>query len=242
MKKSLLALCAIALVLVSCNQNPKDEPDSGKGRTDISSILTIGQTAYLDSLEYDGSGRVVKALTFAVEDEELADLLGTVSYTYSDGSIERSVSGAKTVYTIGKDKLITKFSIGDRSVDLEYDSDGHLVKCGDITYTWKDGDIAVTSEGYAYTYSNVENPGYWPEEFPGTDKWLYRKGLFGKLPKHLPASWKMEDKANSVSHQFSCEYELDGGALVECDMTAIHTTGSTPSISEYRITINWKKY
>lgn len=239
----IISLLAAAIALAAaCNREGSEGDDSGKGRTDICSILTIGQTEYLDSLEYDGKGRVVKVKTFAIEDEEISDLMETVSYSYSDGKIEREVGSFKQVYTLGKDNLITSMSAGGNTTEFTYDSEGHLTKIGNVSYTWKDGNLASDSEGYKYTSSSVENPGYWPVEIPGTDKWLYRKGYFGKLPTRLPSAWGMKDEPNNISHEYTCEYESDGGVLVECDMIAIHTTGSTPSISEYRITINWKKY
>ena len=235
----LFSVIAAAISLAAaCNNNGSDtdNPASGKDRTDICSILTIGQTESLDSLEYDANGRVVKVATYAVEDEELGELKQTLTYAYSEGRIE---SGG-IVYTLGKDNLVTGMNTGRSEVVFTYDSDGHLTKAGDVTYTWKDGDLVSASNGYTYTASDVLNPGYWPETLDGMDPWLYRKGYFGKLPKHLPSAWSMRDDA--ASHQFSCEYEVEGGVLVGCNKTAIHTTGSTPSISEYRITINWKKY
>lgn len=238
------SLIAAAIFLAAACSNP-DGPASGKERTDICSILTIGQTEYLDSLEYDGKGRIVKVKTFAIEDEELSDLLEVTTYSYSDGKIEsvpEKDPGTKLIYTLGKDNLISSVSAGGKTTEFAYDSEGHLIKIGDVSYTWKDGDLASDSEGYSYTYSKVENPGYWPEELNGTDIWLYLKGYFGKLPKHLPSAWGMKDEPNNISHQFTCEYEDEGGVLIGCHKTAIHTTGSTPSISEYRITINWKKY
>lgn len=245
MKKSLLALCAIAFVFASCNQDPKDDSNTGNGRTDISSILTIGQTEYLDSLEYDGKGQVVKVKTFAIEDEELSDLLETVAYSYKEGKIERTIEKdphVKLIYTLGKDNLISSVSADGKTTEFAYDTEGHLIKAGNVSYTWKEGNIVSDSEGYTYTYSKDENPGYWPVELAGTDRWLYRKGYFGKLTKLLPSNWSMKDEPNNISHQYSCEYEAEDGLLVRCNMSAIHTTGSTPSISEYRITINWKKY
>lgn len=240
------SLIAAAIFLAAACSNP-DGPASGKERTDICSILTIGQTEYLDSLEYDKEGRLIKVITFGIEDEEITEIEEVRTYTYSDGRIELTFAseynaGQKFVFTVGKDNLITKVDIGGDEYGFTYDSEGQLIMSDDIALTWKDGDIISDSTGYTYTYLPTLNPGYCPVSPTATDHWLFQKGYFGKLPKHLISAWGVRNEDTKVAHEFSCEYEVDGGLPVGCNLTAIHTRGNTPSISEYRMTINWKKY
>ena len=240
-------LAAAIFMAAACNSGKTDDPSAGKDRTAICSILTIGQTEYLDSLEYDAQGRLVKVMTFAVEDEEIAECEEVCTYTYSEGRIELTYSseynsGHKYVFTLGKENRITKAEVDGTEYGFTYDSDGYLTMSDDISLTWKDGDLVSDSRGYTYTYLSTPNPGYCVVAPTTTDHWLFEHGYFGKLPKHLLSAWGTRNEETKVAHEFSCEYEVEGGLPVGCHLTAIHTRGNTPSISEYRITINWKKY
>lgn len=235
MKKIFFPVLLTTAFLTACHEDgPGPEALS---HTVISSIRTVGKYETLDSLEYNNKGQLVKHLVFDVEDEELT-LNSYSEYTYSSKSIEKKTykGGAVTeqvTFTLGAEGFITS----NGTVTFTYDN-ARLSKAGDLTLTYQNGDLVSDSFGYTYTPSNVANPGWWPIDIDNVDAPLYWMGLYGGLPNNLVEKWSAT--TDDVSHTGNCEYEFEGGSLVNVTKTVIVKTGNTPSISDYFITMNWK--
>ena len=248
-------LAAAIFLAAACTEkdgpDKKTEPEGPTWpRKEICSILTVGKTESLDSIEYDDKGRVVKEMTFAVEFEELAGVKETYTYDYSDGKIERKFfyegeeTSATAVYNLGKDNRISDALVGGHwELVYTYDGNGYLTtidqkKIQTVDLTWNGGDLISDSSGYTYTYSDFEAQGFFPPSVSPMDIWLYRQGYYGKMPKHLPSKAELEDEGEV--HTF--DYKFIGGLLVGYTETVTITSGSTPSVTETHVAINWKQY
>ena len=232
MKKILFPVLLATAFLTACHE---DGPTPAEHKTVISSIMTVGKYETLDSLEYNNKGQLVKHLVFDVEDEELT-LNSYSEYTYSSNSIvKKTYKGGAVVeevtFTLSGGRITN-----NGTVAFTYDND-RLSKSGNLTLTYQNGDLVSDSAGFTYTPSNVANAGWWPIDIDNVDAPLYWMGLYGTLPVNLPEKWNAT--IDGVSHTGNCEYELDGGRLVNVTKTVIVKTGNTPSISDYFITINW---
>lgn len=235
MKKIIFPVLLATAFLTACHEN-EPGPDA-LSHTVISSIRTVGKYETLDSLEYNAKGQLVKHLVFDVEDEELT-LNSYSEYTYSSNSIvKKSYKGGAVVgevtFTLGAERFITS----NGTVAYTYDN-SRLSKAGSLMLTYQNGDLVSDSFGYTYTPSNVANPGWWPIDIDNVDAPLYWMGLYGALPYNLVEKWSAI--TDDVSHTGNCEYEFEGGSLVNVTKTVIVKTGNTPSISDYFITLNWK--
>lgn len=233
MKKILFPVLLATAFLTACHEDgPGPEVIQ---HTVISSIHTVGKYETLDSLEYNNKGQLVKHLVFDVEDEELT-LNSYSEYTYSSNSIvKKTYKGGAVVeevtFTLSGGRITN-----NGTVAFTYDND-RLSKAGNLTLTYQNGDLVSDSAGYTYTPSSMANPGWWPIDIDNVDAPLYWMGLFGNRPNNLVEKWSAT--IDGVSHTGNCEYEFEGGRLVNVTKTVIVKTGNTPSISDYFITINW---
>ena len=239
MKKIIVTLFAASALFAACN---KDYPVPNADGPFISSIEISGRTENAYSFEYDAKGQLTKVLEYSLEDEE-KPLEQYYTYEYSKGKIEQklcSVGGevkSTLTHTLNSKGYIVKTSDGTKDIEFSYDSEGHLVKSGNTSFTWSGGDIVSNSDGAVYTPSEVMNPGFWPVTEAGTDNWLYLVGRYGKFSKHLPAEINNE----SAKELVLCEYEMEGGSLVRVEKSVTITAGNTPSITGFNYNIFWMK-
>lgn len=261
-------LFAAAALFVACEETDPVQEETIHPVQDICSILTYGRMNSLDSLEYDSQGRVTRYLSYAIEFDERF-LYTYDEFTYTDGAIQKkrySVEDGKTMpgymfedssYKLGENGCIVsshEVSYYNDAVDQVYDkeysynADGQLVKVTiknsgvtkEDTYTYQNGDLVGDSYGYTYTPSSVPSGPYWPAEFGDVYDVLHWRGLFGKLPLHLPSEWGSVTETLTVNNTY--EYEQKDGRLVHYNESKLYKFGNTPSESNYEVFINWKEY
>lgn len=236
MKKYLLLLALTIATLVACSDKddpekepetpPVENPDEPEEEDKIdfklleSVVTTVKSTESTLTFEYDKKGRIVKIFRKTKKYDEVTERES--SYEYGDKKITyNTVNGMteapqKFEYTLNdKGLIISSLETTDPKatpVVYEYDAKDQLIKAGETSYTWEDGDIVklIDEEGsLEITYTETEYKGHSAAglDFQGAAPLsiLRDQGYMGKNVKHLPLS-DQED--------FTYEYTLDADGYV----------------------------
>jgi hypothetical protein len=241
---AVLMTCGLAsLTMTSCNNsdNPVTVLDNGK-RYVLAEVTesyddgTLKQFFY----SYDKEGRMTSEHRLQSFTDGQSSSDDVTNYSYDDGVITEQTVGAKkdTKLHLNADGLLVDWEYYNFSVDeylhttYEYDDAQRLTVVHEVgmdseILTW-DGDdlVKITdSKGGEVVYtvtiepSAVASPGFFLLDMLGSIKQTYlTMGLYGKLPKHLPATMTLASNtalgSSLTKHSFT--YTVTDGLLTEC--------------------------
>ncbi|GEM_PF-1059642 len=229
MKKIFLLMMLLATVFVACSDDDDEKDDdkpTGKVKL-VSKIMESDSDGSEEILfEYDKNGLISK-----MKDEE-----ETYEFTFEETKITVKTYGEGNVkfkeeYKLNDKGLVTSCQYNTSYSSTEglenfktdfytYDDNNQLIKCGDYTYTWQDGNIIEqkhnTSFGYNYAYS------YFPNEYKSYLGWfvggledfsnhfLMDYGYMGKRNKNLVKQTKEIQNHDLSTYTYEYEYDSDG--------------------------------
>lgn len=159
MKKILLfALPLLAMIAVSCDKDNYTYSGPTKLVKEIKVYSNPGEIGAYMSFVYDDEGRLIRVYHDYLNNKFWA-------YTYSEKTIEEFSEESDLepyiIYRLNNEGYITTLELDDDTITYFY-RDGYLVKTrySDYKseyYTWKNGNIVSTSDGWTYEYTNIEN-------------------------------------------------------------------------------------
>lgn len=217
----------LATVFVACSDDD-DEKDDDKPTTKqklVSKIVESDSDGSEETLfEYDKNGLISKITNeeetykFTIEDTKI-----TVE-TYEEGSVRY-----KEEYQLNDKRLVTscKYNNSYSSTDgmynfktdfYTYDDNNQLIKCGDYTFTWKDGNITEQKDnnGFSYAYN------YFPNEYKSYLGWfvggledfsnhfIMDYGYMGKRNKNLVKQTTEIENMDQSTYTYEYKYDSDG--------------------------------
>ena len=198
----------------SCSGDDDFEPVT---KTAICSTLRDGYGNTIDSLEYDGQGRVTRHIFFGRTNQNAWGITSYYTYKYSDSLITWQHHRANADVSAQARLHLDRTGGIVRAEREQYESDGSTYSAYVETYdyddlgqlqeikrnsnnmsriyTWRNGDIAGHAEHDDFgSYVVANEPSDVSTGFPCMNVLavdypeLSDAGYFGKLPAHLPAS------------------------------------------------------
>ena len=238
---AVVTLCS--LLLTSCNvkQDNPVPPQPGEKRYVLAELTESSDDATIKyDYSYDKDGRLTKSRIQQFFPDEQQNKDDIVEFIYEGNMITQMSTIQKEEYLmhLNADGLLEDYEFYNVPTDgyvhylYTYDDAHRLLDVNEYgtnsrTLTW-DGDDVVkitdcvngeVAQTITIEPSEVETPGFYPWDLTGNFKPFYTlMGLYGKAPKHLPATWTSMAKAEigSVQYRHSYTYTVTDGLLVEC--------------------------
>lgn len=237
---AIMVVAMLSVGFASCSSDDDNNSDDSTNSKRIAKITySDGTDIETTIFDYDSHGRVVKkveTMTYSNQEES-----ATTTYTYGDNTIISKTQGDRNngeshTYTLINDRIVkdTENSRGSNSYtyNYAYDDNGYVKSqvfaddtdvSGKIQFTWENGNLTrlskIWDDGDSYvitiSYSNIPWPKNWIHYLKGTnmDEVLEPLGVWGKMPKNLPAKVIWSEDGNSGG--WTIDYTVENGEITK---------------------------
>lgn len=236
-----LTLCGISLTSCSEKKDMPVNPQPGEKRYVMAEMTESSDEAIIKHyFTYDKEGRLTQVRlqqSFSDEQQNTDDIL---KFIY-DGNLITQMSTIQEkdfLFHLNADGLLEDYEYYNYPTDdnlhflYTYDDAHRMMEVNEYgmimrTLTWEGDEVVKiveslngeVTETITIEPSEVETPGFYPRDLTGSVKSFYTlMGFYGKMPKHLPATWSSTSKAEIGTIQVfsNYTYTVTNGLLVEC--------------------------
>lgn len=240
---AVVTLCSLSLTSCSEKQDNPVTPQPSEKRYVLAEMTESSDDRTIKyDFSYDKDGRLTQARLQQFYPDEQRNTDDTVEFIY-DGNLitqKSTILNENFLLHLNADGLLEDYEFHNVPADSDihylytYDDARRLLDVNQYgglntrTLTWEGDEVSTimdyvngkVAQTITIEPSEVETPGFYPWDLTGDFNPYYTlMGLYGKAPKHLPATWSAASSAEelgSIQYYRTYTYTVTDGLLTEC--------------------------